>query len=209
MYYLINNHIETLIQLIEGNHITDYDWLVQNIAHVANPIYQSRYRTFWRLNAALLSPNYCAVYFQRLQDGLNNNNPPQIAELANELYQIPTHSNGRQSLQFSFCSKLCHMLNRQIPIYDAMIRDFYFFTEPTSNLPLPQRINEYAQFHHFLIDEYNRILNQGLLAQSIQAFRAHFNPQHFTDIKVIDSLIWAFVSLLKNGGVMDGIIHYA
>lgn len=207
MYRLINGHIVQILDSINNDHISDYDWLVQNIQQVANPLYQTRYKTFWRLNAARLSPNYCGVYFQRLQDGLNNN-PPQIAELANELYLIPTHNNGRQALQFSFCSKLCHMLNRQIPIYDAMIRDFYFFTEPDRGLPLPQRINEYAQFHQFLTQEYNRILAQGLLAQSIQAFRQHFNPQHFTDIKVIDSMIWAYVSILKNGGVMNGIIHY-
>ncbi len=206
MYHLINNHIPQILDSINGGHIADYDWLVQNIQQVANPLYQNRYRTFWRLNAARLSQDYCRVYFQHLQEGLNN--PPQIGILTNELYQIPTHNNGRQALQFSFCSKLCHMLNRQSPIYDSMIRDFYFFTEPDRNLPLQQRINECLQFHQFLINEYNRILDQGLLAQSIQAFRNRFNPQHFTDIKVIDSLIWAFVSLLRNGGGIDGIIAF-
>lgn len=207
MYHLINNHITQILDSINGGHITDYDWLVQNIHQISNPLYQNRYRTFWRLNAARLSQDYCNIYFQQLQEGLNNN-PPQIGVLANDLYQIPTHNNGRQSLQFSFCSKLCHMLNRQIPIYDAMIRDFYFFTEPDRNLPVQHRINDCVQFHQFLINEYNRILNQELLAQSIQAFRDHFNPQHFTDIKVIDSLIWAFVNLLRNGGGLEGIIVY-
>lgn len=206
MYHLINNHIQQILQSIHNAHIIEYDWLVQNVQQVVDPLYQNRYITFWRLNAARLSQNYCQIYFQQLQAGLNN--PPQIGILANQLYQIPTHNNGRQSLQFSFCSKLCHMLNRQIPIYDAMIRAFYFVTEPDRNLLVPQRINDYVQFHQFLINEYNRILNQGLLAPSIQAFRGHFNPQNFTDIKVIDSLIWAFVSLLKNGGGMNGIIIY-
>lgn len=207
MYHLINNHRRQLLQSIDNNHVTEYDWLVQNIAQVATPVYQNRYKVFWRLNAARLSHNYLAVYFQRLQDGMNNN-PPQIAKLANELYQIPTHHNGRQSLQFSFCSKLCHMLNRQIPIYDAMIRDFYFFDEPDRRLPLSKRINEYVCFHQFLTQEYNRILDQGLLTQSIQAFRVHFNPQHFTDIKIIDSLIWAFVNFQRNSPAGNRTIIY-
>lgn len=41
----------------------------------------------------------------------------------------------------------------------------------------------------------------------LQYIRA--DTEHFTDIKVIDSLIWAYVSLLKNGGAMNGIIPYA
>ncbi len=207
MYHLINNHIQHILGLIPAAHVTEYDWLVRNIHQVANPEYQNRYVVYWRLNAARLSQDYRQHYFQQLQAGLNNN-PPQIDTLAYQLYQIPTHNNGRQSLQFSFCSKLCHMLNRQIPIYDAMIRDFYFFTEPDQHLPILQRINMYSQFHQFLCEEYHRVLNGGLLAPSIQAFRQHFNPQHFSDIKVIDSLIWAFISLLRNGGAMNGAIIY-
>jgi hypothetical protein len=197
MYSLINNHIQEIIGSIQNTHITDYDWLVQNIQQVADPEYQNRYKNYWRLNAARLSQKYCQAYFQHLQKGLDAT-PPQLDVLANQLYQTPTHGNGRQSLQFSFCSKLCHMLDGQLPIYDAMIRDFYFFTEPRRNLAIPQRITTYLKFYQFLINEYNRILDQRLLGPSIQAFRNHFNPQDFTDIKVIDSLIWAFVSLQRN-----------
>jgi len=100
------------------------------------------------------------------------------------------------------------MLNTQIPIYDRMIRGFYFFDEPDRKLPLQQRVNQCFQFHQFLITEYNRVLNEGLLVPSIQAFREHFDPQYFTDIKVIDSLIWAFIGLLRNNGLGNGEIIY-
>ena len=122
-----------------------------------------------------------------------DNNALHLNILAHELYQIPINTN-RQALQFSFCTKLCHMLNREIPIYDSRIRIFYNFVEPIRELPVVQRIDGYVQFHQFLINEYNRVLNEGLLAPSIQAFRQHLGPQHFTDIKVIDSLIWAFIN---------------
>lgn len=114
MYHLINTHIQQILHelpIIEGNHIAEYDWLVQNIQQVGNPEYQRRYKTYWRLNAARLSKDFCEIYFQHLQDGLNNRHP-QLTDLANMLYKIPTHQSGRKSLQFSFCSKLCHMLNR-------------------------------------------------------------------------------------------------
>ncbi len=35
-----------------------------------------------------------------------------------------------------------------------------------------------------------------------------FNPQHFTEEKMIDSLIWGYVSLLWNGGLFNGQVQY-
>lgn len=198
MYNLINTHVNQILQFIEDNdssHVSEYDWLVQNITSVSTTEYRRRYNRYWGINAARLSENFRHVYFQRLEEGLKS--LPQINDLVQQLYQIPTRADGLQSLQFSFCSKLCHMLNHQIPMYDAMLRDFYFFTVPKGNLPLQKRIDSYVQFHQFLTIEYSRVLLNSLLSISIRDFRQRFNPQHFTDIKVIDSLIWAFMSLLK------------
>jgi len=47
-----------------------------------------------------------------------------------------------------------------------------------------------------------------LLAPAIRHFRIEFDPQHFTDEKVIDSLIWGYVSLLRNGGIINGHVQY-
>lgn len=191
-YEEINDDINHILHAIGHGHVAQYDWLIQNIHQVAEAEYQRRYKTFWRLHGAGLSQNYCHAYFQHLQTGLDNN-APHLNILAHELYQIPINTN-RKALQFSFCTKLCHMLNRELPIYDSRIRLFYNFIEPLRALPIIERINGYVQFHQFLINEYNRVLNEGLLMPSIQAFRQHFNPQHFTDKKIIDSLIWAFIN---------------
>jgi hypothetical protein len=63
-------------------------------------------------------------------------------------------------------------------------------------------------FHGFLTQEYARVLNGGLLASAIQEFRLRLNPQHFTDEKIVDSLIWAFVALLRKGALPKGQIVY-
>lgn len=192
LYEEINDNIDHILRTVGPTHVAQYDWLIQNIHQVTEPEYQRRYKAFWRLSGAGLSQTYCHAYFQFLQAGLNNN-VLHLNNLAHELYEIPINTN-RQALQFSFCTKLCHMLNREMPIYDSRIRTFYNFVEPLRRLPVGQRIAGYVQFHQFLINEYNRVLNEGLLAPSIQAFRQHLGPQHFTDIKVIDSLIWAFIN---------------
>lgn len=195
-YEEINDNIDNILQAVGPAHVAQYDWLIQNINQIADIEYQKKYKYFWRLSGAGLSQAYCQEYFHFLENGLNTN-VPNLDVLALNLYQIPINTN-RQALQFSFCTKLCHMLNHELPIYDSRIRIFYNFNEPSRQLPVAQRITAYIQFHQFLIAEYNRVLNEGLLAASIEAFRHHLNPQHFTDIKIIDSLIWACVNNQDN-----------
>ncbi len=100
------------------------------------------------------------------------------------------------------------MTDTTTPIYDSMISAFYFFTEPNQNKDLEDRISELSRFYEFLTDEYNRILELDLLAPSIRKFRLNFSPQSFTDQKIIDSLIWAFVSMQKNKGLSSKNIVY-
>ena len=194
MYDLINAHIQAILGAIPQKHVTEYDWLIQNVNQCETPQYQARYKNFWRLNAARLSANYCNFYFKVLRKAQIN--PPAVGNLAQQLHNTPTHGNGRKSLQFSFATKLLHMVNPNAPIYDSLVAAFYFFQEPDRNQTLQQRVNAYVAFHTFLAVEYQRILSNNLLGLSIQAFRQQFNPQRFTDTKVIDSLLWAYVTML-------------
>jgi hypothetical protein len=188
-YDEINENIDRILESIDQKHVTEYDWLVQNIHNVAEADYQRRYKSYWWLDKAELSQNYCLAYFQHLQAGLNDN-APQLNIIVNRLYQMPVSQN-KHALQFSFCTKLCHMINRNSPIYDRYIRGFYNFEPPSSSLPVQHRIALLMEFYQYLVHEYNRVLQEGLLTKSIQAFRQRFKSQYFTDIKVIDSLIWA------------------
>jgi len=206
MYDLINIHILSVLQTIPQNHVAEYDWLLQNVNQCPTAPYQARYKNYWRLNVARLSANYCNAYFQALQ--VAQANRPAVADLAQQLYATPTHRNGQQSLQFSFATKLLHMVAPSTPIYDSLVAAFYFWQEPARNLTLGQRVAAFAQFHIFLAQEYRRILQNNLLGVSIQGFRQQFNPQHFTDEKVVDSLLWAYVALLRNGGITDGTVIY-
>jgi hypothetical protein len=100
------------------------------------------------------------------------------------------------------------MTNRHLPIYDSQVARFYFFQEPSRELALQERINGFVALHDFLIEEYARVLKYGLLTSSIQEFRLRLKPQHFTDEKIVDSLIWAFVALLRKGALPKGQIAY-
>jgi hypothetical protein len=100
------------------------------------------------------------------------------------------------------------MTNQRIPIYDSRIAAFYFFATP-ANKTLQRRINRFVSFHSFLIGEYARVLQNNLLATAIQEFKRQLNPRRFTDEKIVDSLIWAFVGLLRKGALMNGQIVYS
>jgi hypothetical protein len=210
MYGLINQFAQTVVGTIPREHVTDYEWLLQNVGKASTPDYQKGYRRFWAMNAAQLSPAFYAAYFGTLAAAVSQ--PPTLSSVAQTLHAASARQNGQKSLQFSFATKLLHMTNPRLPIYDSQVAAFYFFAEPDRNPKdlndLQRRLSEFVTFHDFLKQEYARVLKNNLLAPAIQDFRVRLSPQHFTDEKIVDSLIWAFVGLLWKGAVQKGQIVY-
>src|SRR5438477_9298329 len=99
MYDLINQYARTVVGTIPSAHVTEYEWLVQNPRKVTQPDYQNRYRRFWAMNAARLSPTFYAAYFGALNAATTSTT---LNSLAQTLHAASTNSKGRQSLQFSF-----------------------------------------------------------------------------------------------------------
>jgi hypothetical protein len=206
MYSLINHYAPVIVRSIPATHVSDYEWLVQNVGQVDSQDYQSRYRKFWAMNAAQLSPAFYSVYFGALAKAAVE--VPSLEGLSKTLHGASARQNGKQSLQFSFATKLLHMVDRCAPIYDSKVAKFYFFQPLPAEGELAARINRFVAFHTFLVGEYARVLNCGLLRGAIQAFRQQFNPTQLTDEKCIDSLLWAFVTLLERGALPASQIVY-
>jgi hypothetical protein len=204
MYDLINQFAQTVVGTIPPEHVTDYEWLLQNVGQASTPDYQRRYRRFWAMNAAQLSPAFYTAYFSALSAAMNPS--PSLSSIAQTLHAVSARQNGQKSLQFSFATKLLHMTKPHSPIYDSQVTAFYFFQEASTDLQ--QRISGLVAFYGFLTREYARVLNSGLLASAIQEFRLRLNPQHLTDEKIVDSLIWAFVALLRKGALPKGQVIY-
>ncbi len=66
MYDLINHFAQTVVSTIPPEHVTDYEWLLQNVGQASTLDYQKRYRRFWAMNAAQLSSAFYATYFNTL-----------------------------------------------------------------------------------------------------------------------------------------------
>src|SRR5262245_50813112 len=139
MYYMINQYAGAILNSIDRKtHVEPYDWLVQNMGSVDTPGYQAKYRAYWVMNAARLSPDFYTVYFGALRQCILQT--PTLVELIRTLYNASTNSRDQKSLQFSFATKLLHMTNRHLPIYDSQVAAFYFFEAPATGLSVDERI---------------------------------------------------------------------
>ncbi|MBN1507203.1 MAG: hypothetical protein JW955_10180 [Sedimentisphaerales bacterium] len=144
------------------------------------------------------------TYYTLLQ---NVRNEPQL-DLREALRYVcretSDNQRGGQSLEFSFATKLVHMVSPSSPIYDANVRAFYLFPDVKGSGYTEPRMADYLKVYDALVREYNRILTHGLLSHSIDRFKEELNPERFTDIKIIDSLIWAFVTWARQGLARQG-----
>ncbi|MCX5885403.1 MAG: hypothetical protein NT096_05795 [Proteobacteria bacterium] len=207
MYRLINQNIDQLLAAISYDRdVQPYVWLIRNLvgANVATSAeYQRVYRRYWQLNSARLSEDFCQSYFALLEE-LKQASNANVETVARRLLEVPTHGNGRVSLQFSFGSKLVHMLNQHLPVYDSMVKDFYFLPTGPAKEKTEVKLKRLLTSYEFLVAEYTRVLRNGILGDSIERFRQkfHLGPE-YSDSKVIDTLIWRFVSFLRNGAVRN------
>jgi len=104
MYSQINQFAEPVVGSIPPNHVADYEWLLQNATQVTTPEYQKRYRLYWAMNVAQLSPTFYTAYFGALVAATKQG--MTLSDASHTLYDASARRDGRQSLQFSFATKL-------------------------------------------------------------------------------------------------------
>lgn len=105
---------------------------------------------------------------------------------------------------FSFATKMAHMVAPdRVPVYDARVCAFYLLPGLPENKGAEERVTEYLRRYKAIVKEYKRVKEKHLLDESIQRFRDELKPKEFKDVKVIDSLIWAFVTRAQGGRGKD------
>lgn len=169
--------------------------------------FQRAYRGYWAMNGARLSTAFLDRYF-RLMDERRGDTAVEIEEVVNDLWSVPTHRNGRKSVQFSFASKLVHTVDPTKPIFDSLVCRFYFLPDPSGSADA--RLAELVTSYRFLQHEHRRVVDGGLLEPGIRSFRDRFAAavDGWTDQRVIDVLIWAFVKYLRAGALRRGTVRY-
>jgi hypothetical protein len=210
LYSLINKYADIVINHIGVRHVQDYDWLAEKVFLwdlSKSQEFKKRYSSFWRLAGAGLDENFKKEYFIYFEKNKSNRNLDPV-EVTDFFYKIPRNNKGAQTVQFSFATKMVHMLNSEMPIYDKMVRNFYHMSDPPQGEDHRRKLMYCQEVYDFLVAEYDRIIKNKLLQESINKFHYQLQPKKFTPKKVIDSLIWGYISAAKGGAFLDGSFQY-
>jgi hypothetical protein len=212
MYHLINANIGPLLSTIEPLHdVRPYVWILEELATPSacqSAAFQQKFSTYWAMGAARLGTAFKTAYFSLLEESKNAPHRCNVENVAKHLFEVPVNSKEKKALQFSFATKLVHMVDPTLPVYDTRVESFYFLPRQYSGKHEVKLANLLCSYE-FLIREYARVLRDGLLSSAIREFRRSFNPpQTYTEQKVIDTLIWKFVPMLQKGALREGTIVY-
>ena len=206
MYSLILKNQVAIIDKIKAseNHFEEYLKLMKYIEfNDLNSGFQELYRKFWGMNRAISHDDFYDKYFSYF----NDNNDIELKKLIEDLSERKINNRGYKTAQLSFSSKLLHMKNPHLPIFDQHIKHFYFLPDYSIIQPIEKRIDRFLNDYKFLKLEFERIIENKLLGDFPNQIKREFNCE-ITDEKAIDSIIWAFSSLLSEGAIKRGEIKY-
>ncbi|UCX05012.1 hypothetical protein [Shewanella glacialimarina] len=195
MYQSINNEIESVLEEIGQDHVKEYDYLLDGLysINVAEDIeYQKRYRKFWVMRFISPVSEFNKKYFEFLENN-KNNAILSFAEVCSYFDGVTTDLESKKSsFQFSFITKLMHMIDGIFPIYDSKVCNFYFIPK-TSSSSYDEKKKDSIALVDYLIYEQKQVNSSSAITDSIVKFRTKFTPKNFSNEKILDSLIWGYV----------------
>lgn len=191
MYALINKHIaEILTDNAKERIFTRYLCLRGRFREVdvsQDAAFQKQYKGYWTMGRQ--SQEFYRLYFRLLQESKCNKSS-DVKGVVQRLY------DGENRVHFSFATKLVHMCNPHLPVYDSVVRAFFFLPEHAKDGEV--KVQALLKDYEFLIEEYGRVIRNELLGKAIGVVRTQCGTSaDLTDEKVIDALIWTFVTWVR------------
>jgi hypothetical protein len=169
--------------------------------------FQQMYRDYWRMSLSRLGNSFYKRYFAHMEALKTSETGPDEAAIR-EIAML-SDTPERSSLQFSFATKLLNTLDSREPVYDTHVTSFYFFIPPASDRPFETRLDSLLEFYAFLRGEYARVIEEDLLGPSIRRFREQPGiDTTLRDERIVDMLIWGFVSLMRRNVQQRGEVLY-
>jgi hypothetical protein len=211
VYDLINSNITKLVGTVNRSDVDPFIWMTRALHSCdvsQDREFQQEYCSYWALNGAGLGQPFRRAYFSLLEQAKCAPEQASVEGITRTLYEIPINAKVEKALQFSFASKLVHMINPGLPVYDRMVESFYFLPRSYAGTA-EKKLANLLRSYRFFVSEYDRILREGLLASAIEELRRRFQlPTDYSDQKIIDTLIWKFVPFLESGALRDGSVVY-
>jgi hypothetical protein len=160
-----------------------------------NFVFQYVFKSYLRIDNAGWSDKMKKQFFILLSEKQSD-----LKTILLKLYKIPT-LRGKNSIQFSFATKLLHTINNDSPIFDSMVSKIIKMDVKGNNKN--EKINSCIKIQNYLKDLYKKLITDTKIQQVISNFRTKFSVQIkemsdkkiMSDTKILDSIIW---SLGKN-----------
>lgn len=149
-----------------------------------NKLFQFVFRSYYRLDSAGLGGKLKNRYFQ-LMAGKQRDLP----KILRELYKIKTLKN-KNTIQFSFATKLLHTIDNNNPIFDAEVSRVLHVK--VSGNTADKKILSCERVYQSIKNTYIDLLRDKDIQKIISKFRkeTHTNEDQISDVKILDFIIW-------------------
>lgn len=182
-----------LLNLSERNFFNDYIFL-QNKYKIGeiDDDFKRKYKKFYVLSGRhSFTEKHCNIYFSLLINKEKN-----LEVILNKLYEIPPHK-----CWLSYASKLIHTIDNNNPIYDSNIKNILKLNE-VSGGSKDEKIKQYLDIYNDLNNEFNFLLGDKKINDILEESRnklkeAPFDFRLISDVKLLDSLLWALYNVSK------------
>lgn len=157
----------------------------------SNLVFQFVFRSYYRLDNAGLSNKLKSRFFELLAEKQTN-----LGTILSELHKIPT-LKGKNTIQFSFATKLLHTIDNNKPILDSKVAILTNIKPKGSDRDT--KIRSCIEIYDSLEKLYAELKEDYKIKKVISKFRLKFeaNDEKISDTKVLDFIMWSLGKLKK------------
>ena len=184
----LDRNQEKIINNLDQESIDVYLWLKNEYEKrgvTSNTVFQFVFRSYYSLDGAGLGEKLKSRYFELLAQ-----EEKDLNVILKELSKIPTQLHPH-TVQFSFATKLIHMIDNSKPIYDKWVAAIIHKTVTGKNAE--EKIESAKGIFNYLEELYGNLLGDEKTKKVIEEFRKQFKVDNrkIADQKILDFLIWS------------------
>jgi len=180
-----------------------YRFITSRLANTSDvstdPVFQFVFRSYYRLDNAGLGEKFKVEYFRLLQQQRGCQQPIALHDVCHTLAQYETRRQ-KQSLQFSFATKLIATLDPEMPIYDSYVASVFGFNPPYHVKDFSRRLGRFVIFYEELCTTCRWLTAQTEFVSIEEAF-AVTNEEWYQlpKMKRVDFVLWATGKAIEQG----------
>ena len=162
----------------------DYLWIMKNTEKLDDG-FKRKFAHFYKLNQGMKNANDKKIFFNLLNECINNNNDNYV-----DVLKKLSGKTGRNEM--SFASKIVATVNPQKPVIDKIVLGHFKISRPSYG-DLKHRISKSINIHNEIEEEYLEFLKSKLGKELMNIFNKRIKQQHnfkITNIKKLDFILW-------------------